>query len=486
MMRLKEMFAFMCLVTLAMQFGFSNIGYAAFVPGVVINEVAWAGSSDGTSDEWIELYNAGSSSVDLSGWYIEDDGSSKYIIESGVIAPKGYFLIEDSEIATNIIADAVIGISLANAGDSLILKDAGGVMADSVNASGVAWPAGSSTPKASMERIDPSLSSVDNWASALSGSAKGRDGGAILGTPSSVNSNYGGDGAEVSLAYAGVAKNGDVITVGASVASAVDLYAYGFEVAYDPAVLKFDSAVEGAFLGADSVSTAFSSALVGEVEGKVVIGGARLQNPPQGIDGSGKLFDLKFLVIGSNGDLSDLVFSGENFVSDSASDVPAKMAGVKIEVGDIVVDKIEGLAIKEATKRFALELNWSAMDGVSSYKVSRMAANGSYVNLGSTSEIIFIDEENILPGVSYTYQVVAVKAGALSPAVEIIGNDSRGLNGDIDKSDRVDGRDIEKLARAYGSEYADEEYVVSVDVNFDGFIDGKDLIAIGANFGLKY
>lgn len=486
-MRLKQMFAFMCLATLAMQFSLSNIGYAAVSsPNVVINEVAWAGSSDGTSDEWIELYNAGSSDVDLSGWYIEDDGSSKYLIKSGVIAPKGYFLIEDSEEATSVDADAVIGLSLANAGDSLVLKDAAGVVVDSANATGGAWPAGDSSTKATMERVDPSLSGDSNWASATSGSAKGKNGGDVLGTPGSVNSNYGGDGAEITLKYTGNAKNGDVVAVEVLVDNAVDLYAYGFEIEYDASVLKFDSASEGAFLGADSVATAFNFGLVAESEGKVVIGGARLQNPPKGIDGSGKLFDLNFSVVGGNGDFSDLKFSGENFVSDSVSDVPSKMSGTKIEIGDVVVEKVTGVNLKEATKRYALALSWEALDGASAYQVSRMGVNGSFIDLGETTDPLFVDEDNILPGVEYKYRIVAVKDGSKSPAVEILGKDSRGLSGDIDRSDRVDGRDIEKLARAYGSEYADEEYVDLVDVNFDGFIDGKDLIEIGSNFGLKY
>ena len=39
---------------------------------VVINEVAWMGTSDNWRDEWIELHNPTSSSIDLTGWVLTD------------------------------------------------------------------------------------------------------------------------------------------------------------------------------------------------------------------------------------------------------------------------------------------------------------------------------------------------------------------------------------------------------------------------------
>jgi hypothetical protein len=39
---------------------------------VVINEVAWAGTSTTkTTDEWIELYNPTGTAVDLTGWHLQ-------------------------------------------------------------------------------------------------------------------------------------------------------------------------------------------------------------------------------------------------------------------------------------------------------------------------------------------------------------------------------------------------------------------------------
>ncbi|MBN1494329.1 lamin tail domain-containing protein, partial [Candidatus Peregrinibacteria bacterium] len=147
-----------------------NTALAAAPGSVVINEVAWAGTADSSTDEWIELYNTTSSPIDLTGWTIVDDnGDAVYVIASGMVAGNGYFLIEDSEETTSIPANAVINISLANTGDSLVLKDNLGAVIDTVNSTGGMWFAGNSTTKTTMERIDP-LSDGDtvaNWGANL-------------------------------------------------------------------------------------------------------------------------------------------------------------------------------------------------------------------------------------------------------------------------------------------------------------------------------
>ena len=43
---------------------------------VVINEVAWMGTEAAARDEWIELYNNTTSTIDITGWHlIAADGS---------------------------------------------------------------------------------------------------------------------------------------------------------------------------------------------------------------------------------------------------------------------------------------------------------------------------------------------------------------------------------------------------------------------------
>ena len=162
----------MALVSLVAGTGLAGVAFAVSAGDVVINEIAWAGSVDNSNDEWIELYNPSSAAVDLAGWYIEDDYATQYLIEAGVIPAKGYFLIEDTEASVaSVSADALIGISLSNSGDTLILKDSSGVAIDTVNSGGGAWYGGDNLAKASMERIDPFSGgdSAGNWADASMG-----------------------------------------------------------------------------------------------------------------------------------------------------------------------------------------------------------------------------------------------------------------------------------------------------------------------------
>ena len=59
---------------------------------VVINEVAWAGNSSAYSaDEWIELYNRTSKSINLTNWILYSATDlSPYVALSGTISASGY------------------------------------------------------------------------------------------------------------------------------------------------------------------------------------------------------------------------------------------------------------------------------------------------------------------------------------------------------------------------------------------------------------
>ncbi|MFH1533714.1 MAG: lamin tail domain-containing protein [Nitrospirota bacterium] len=493
MQRLKKSFILMTLVALALQFSMVRISAYAYSAGdVVINEIAWAGTDDNTGDEWIELYNSTNQAIDLAGWYIEDDGgASTYTISAGSIPAYGYFLIEDVEEATNVVADALVPLSLANAGDSLVLKDGGSVVIDTVNSSGGAWYAGTSTPKASMERIDPGGGDLaGNFATAMSSNgAVGRLGTEILGTPRSVNSNYDGGGPAVSVVAPATVNSGDDVVVSVEVDSVSDLYAYGFEINYDPAVLDFVSAVDSGLLGSDSEATAFNYGLENGVEGTLLVGNARLVNPPTGVDGAGALFELTFSVVGVDGDSTSLTLGGSSYLANSVGDILASFDGGNVDVGAGAggVDGVVNLGVGPGASRYSLELSWSAgASGADSYIVMRQMVDGNYVVLGEVTELSYVDNYELLPGVTYNYQLIAVKNGVNSVVSGVSGMDDRGILGDLDRSDRVDGRDIEILARAYGSEYGDEEYDPLCDTTMDGIIDGSDLIDVGANFGITY
>jgi len=124
---------------------FANPAFAANAGDVVINEVYYdVNSSHGseTSNEWIELYNKSTSTVDISGWTITDNLSTKTIAGgTEAILANGVLLISPDSSTWSYwsIGGSVIklvmqlGNGLSNLGDKLILKDDLGNEIDKMN-----------------------------------------------------------------------------------------------------------------------------------------------------------------------------------------------------------------------------------------------------------------------------------------------------------------------------------------------------------------
>ncbi|MBD3282341.1 MAG: hypothetical protein GF387_01915 [Candidatus Portnoybacteria bacterium] len=143
---------------------------------IVINEIAWMGTEISANDEWIELHNLSSSSVDITGWVIEAEDGSPLINLSGNIPAMGYFLLErtDDNSVIGIDANQIYAGALENGGESLILKDSQGIEIDSVSCTDE-WLAGDNSSKQTMERKE------DGWQNSASPG----------GTPGVVNSEGG-------------------------------------------------------------------------------------------------------------------------------------------------------------------------------------------------------------------------------------------------------------------------------------------------------
>jgi len=480
--------------------------FAANSGDVVINEIAWAGSADSSSDEYIELYNPTSQEVDLSGWTIDDDdGASTYSITSGSIASNGYFLIEKNEDAVkSITADAVISLSLANSGDKLVLKDAAGNAIDTVNSSGGTWFAGNSTNKLSMERIDASVGGdvASNWASNTSGNGAVASGDSIIkGTPKGLNS--------VSTALPNTPKaelkisndtpvNGDTVQVLAEISNVTDLFSYGFDVTYDSAVLKYVGAQKKDFLNeSGSVVTSFQAGLENGAAGKVVVAEARTVDPKTTKSGDGELFVMEFEVIGFAGDTATVAIAGSSFMSDISSDISASFISDNLTVqsggGGTTVDPVTSVTATESANRYELAINWQApATGADSYKIYRKNVSGAFVELGTATGTSFVDKDGvnnggkIIPDVDYSYKVVAVKGGQESSGVEVVGKETRGLKGDNNRSDRVDGRDLDGLAKHFGEVSSVSGFEALIDTTYDGNVDGSDLLDLTANWARTY
>jgi len=120
---------------------------------ILINEVAWMGSPNSSYDEWIELYNNGSTSVNLDGWIFNSLDENLKVSLKGAIPANGFYLLErtDDNTVLEIPADIIYKGTLNNQGGSLKLYDNSENLIDSADyAEG--WPSGDNTSKKTMER----------------------------------------------------------------------------------------------------------------------------------------------------------------------------------------------------------------------------------------------------------------------------------------------------------------------------------------------
>lgn len=168
---------------------------------VVINEIAWAGSSASAADEWIEFYNRASKTVNLSGWVLRAEDGAPYINLSGTISAGGYYLIErtSNNAVSDVAADLVASFTgvgsdsgLGDSGETLVLSRASTTIDQNVLCSN-AWCGGSTAGnKLTSERIDPDVAGTDsiNWGTSNGLVKNGKDsaGANLTATPRARNS----------------------------------------------------------------------------------------------------------------------------------------------------------------------------------------------------------------------------------------------------------------------------------------------------------
>ena len=139
---------------------------AAAPQAVVINEVAWMGTTTSANDEWIELLNTTAAPIDLTGWTLVANDGTPTIALSGAIPAGGTFLLERTDDSTvpSVTADLIYTGGLGNDGEYLILSDNTAVVIDALDSSG-GWFSGHSDGRVPMVRLDAAVSgsTLTNW-----------------------------------------------------------------------------------------------------------------------------------------------------------------------------------------------------------------------------------------------------------------------------------------------------------------------------------
>ena len=146
---------------------------------LIISEINWAGSSFGSSDEWIEIQNISNSEIDLQNYSIRGLASQDIKL-SGILGQNDYFLIANNNpingnSALSVKPDIVTNITISNTkfNISIVYNSQGQeILIDQVNTGNLAPFAGINISgvfgKGSMERINPDISGniPTNWKSA--------------------------------------------------------------------------------------------------------------------------------------------------------------------------------------------------------------------------------------------------------------------------------------------------------------------------------
>ncbi len=157
---------------------------------VIFNEIAWAGTDANSADEWIELYNQATSSVDLAGWKIKKNEEEWITFATSSIPAQGYYLLErtDDQTISDIPADYFFTGGLNNSGEKLELFNSAGLLVDKIDCSD-GWPGGQASPiYTSMEKVDSENWSGNNRIPWEDWQGRDADGNRVYGTPKTQNS----------------------------------------------------------------------------------------------------------------------------------------------------------------------------------------------------------------------------------------------------------------------------------------------------------
>jgi hypothetical protein len=142
---------------------------------VVINEINYNSAVDFDPGDWVELYNALSVPVNLSGWVFRDGNDlNGYIIPQGTMLESGEYLVLCREKlkftavfpdAAHVAGDFVFGLS--NSGDNLRLYNSEGNLVDQLNYGDTdPWPAepDGNGPTLALKNPESDNSYYINWA----------------------------------------------------------------------------------------------------------------------------------------------------------------------------------------------------------------------------------------------------------------------------------------------------------------------------------
>ena len=160
--------------------------------GVVINEINYNSLDSFDPDDWVEIYNSSSESIDLGSWLLKDENDDHiFTVPSNTILLPDQYLVfcTDTIKFTALFPDVNpyygnLGFGLGGGGDFVRLFDYNGLLVDIVEYDDIApWDTLADGSGPTLELNHPSLDNTlgENWSASQD-----------YGTPGAVNSAYNG------------------------------------------------------------------------------------------------------------------------------------------------------------------------------------------------------------------------------------------------------------------------------------------------------
>ena len=149
---------------------------------IIINEIHYHPAAAENSGDWVEIYNRGTQSADLSGWYLEDESGNYFSFPKNTALAAGAYLViaENLELfqAQNPTINNVIGafgaldhfsFGLSNSGELINIKNANASFIDPVDYNDNApWPVEADGMGPSLQLVATNLDNAlaGNWSAA--------------------------------------------------------------------------------------------------------------------------------------------------------------------------------------------------------------------------------------------------------------------------------------------------------------------------------
>ncbi|HBB44152.1 MAG: Polymorphic membrane protein [Parcubacteria group bacterium GW2011_GWA1_44_13] len=135
---------------------------------IAINEIAWMGTVASPNDEWFEIKNNTSRTIDLSQWELNAKDGTPHVKLAGTIKPHEYLIFErtDNSVVKDVEAHATTTGALNNSGEQLTLSHDAVVFDQTPDGE---WVAGATSTRQTMERYSSREPGTDpeNWSTNL-------------------------------------------------------------------------------------------------------------------------------------------------------------------------------------------------------------------------------------------------------------------------------------------------------------------------------